>query len=230
MSKNTFFNTRFWQDSYIADLDPSEKLLFVYCLTCPALSLTGIYELAVKYIAIETGIDKEMVVKMLARFADDKKIMYRDGWLCVVNYPKYQSFKGEKLAVAINREIKAIPKDVLSFFVKSGYPIDTLSILPLDRDKDMEQDKERVKEEKPPKIEKQKHGEFKNVLLTEIEHTNLVEALNLEAVTGLIAELDGYIESTGKKYKSHYATLQNWARRRIKDFTTEARKKKTIIV
>lgn len=59
------------------------------------------------------------------------------------------------------------------------------------------------------------YGEFQNVLLEEIEYTKLVEALNEEAVAVLISELDGYIESTGKKYKSHYATLQNWARRRI---------------
>lgn len=28
-----------------------------------------------------------------------------------------------------------------------------------------------------------------------------------------IERLSGYIESTGKRYKSHYATILNWARR-----------------
>lgn len=70
----------------------------------------------------------------------------------------------------------------------------------------------RTKEEEPIR-----HGQFQNVQLKEKEYTDLVVALNENAVTNLIAELDGYIESTGKKYRSHYATLQNWARRRIQE-------------
>lgn len=61
------------------------------------------------------------------------------------------------------------------------------------------------------------YGEFKNVLLSEEEYIKLMEALNADAVSMLVTELDSYIESTGKNYKSHYATLQNWARRRIKE-------------
>lgn len=65
--------------------------------------------------------------------------------------------------------------------------------------------------------EKKSHGEFQNVQLSDDEYTKLVGLLNENAVIGLIAELDTYIESTGKKYKSHYATLQNWARRKMQE-------------
>lgn len=58
---------------------------------------------------------------------------------------------------------------------------------------------------------KQKYGEFKNVLLTSEEYTKLCQ--NLDDADGLIERLSAYIESTGKKYKSHYATLLNWDRR-----------------
>lgn len=224
MSKNTFFNTRFWQDTYIADLDPSEKLLFVYCITCPALSLTGIYEIALKYIAIETGIDKEMVSKMLKRFSDDGKILYRNGWLCVVNYPKYQSFKGEKLEKAISNEINAIPKDILEFFIDSGYPIDTLSIPSMDMDRERGKEKERVKAKKTEKIEKEKYGEFQNVLLLPNEYLKLTEQYGEQPTQALIEELSGYLESSGKRYKSHYATLLNWARRKINEHHQKIKK------
>ena len=73
-------------------------------------------------------------------------------------------------------------------------------------------------------------GEFLNVKLTEDERNKLVEQLNEEAVSQLITELDQYIESTGKKYKSHYATLQAWARRRIQDHMTNSLKAKTKII
>lgn len=65
---------------------------------------------------------------------------------------------------------------------------------------------------------KKKYGEFQNVQLSDDEYKKLVESLNEDAVLGLITELDTYIASTGKKYKSHYATLQNWARRKIQEF------------
>jgi hypothetical protein len=223
MSKNTYFHTRFWQDSYVCDLDPSEKLIFAYALTSPYLGLTGIYEVPIKFIAIETGIEKEMVAKILKRFQSEKKIVYQKGWLCVLKYPLYQSFKGEPLLKAVEKEIKAIPKDILEYFIGYGYPIDTLSIGYMVMERVMEMDMVmETEEEKPEKVvsvavKKERYGEFQNVALLLDEYQKLIEALNQTAVDTLISELDCYIESTGKKYKSHYATLQNWARRKISE-------------
>lgn len=73
-------------------------------------------------------------------------------------------------------------------------------------------------------------GEFQNVKLTNEEHTKLVDSLNADAVGVLITELDIYIESTGKKYRSHYATLQNWARRRIQDHATKLKGAKPLMI
>ena len=65
-------------------------------------------------------------------------------------------------------------------------------------------------ESKPPKKVKHKYGEYKNVLLTDEE----LEKLKAEYPDYLerIERLSSYVESTGKKYKSHYATIRNWAR------------------
>lgn len=72
--------------------------------------------------------------------------------------------------------------------------------------------KENVKEKKhtPPK---KYFGLFKNVLLTEQEHKNLFIDYGDTKAVDYIERLSGYIESTGKRYKSHYATIQNWARK-----------------
>lgn len=150
MSKNTFFHTRFWQDTYISDLDPIEKLLFVYALTSPYLGLTGIYETPIKHIAFETGLDRDMVVKIFDRFSKEKKIIYHKGWLCVVKYPKYQSFKGEKLLIAVEKEISRIPNDILNFFIDYGYPIDTLSIPSMEREMVMDKEMEVESKSKIP--------------------------------------------------------------------------------
>lgn len=60
-------------------------------------------------------------------------------------------------------------------------------------------------------IAKQKYGEFQNVLLTDEEYGKLQQTI--PNADNLIERLSAYIESTGKKYKSHYATLLNWDRR-----------------
>ena len=62
-------------------------------------------------------------------------------------------------------------------------------------------------------IEKEKHahGFFANVLLTDDELQKLAEEIpNYEEY---IEKLSHYIESKGKKYKSHYATILMWHRK-----------------
>ena len=56
---------------------------------------------------------------------------------------------------------------------------------------------------------KHKYGEYKNVLLTDDELTKLqAEYPDWEQK---IENLSAYIASKGAKYKSHYATIRNWA-------------------
>lgn len=58
---------------------------------------------------------------------------------------------------------------------------------------------------------KHKYGEYKNVLLTDEE----MEKLKAEYpdLSDRIERLSSYVASTGKSYKSHYATIRNWARK-----------------
>ena len=225
MSKNTFFNTRFWQDSFTSDLDPVEKLLFIYFITSPYLSLTGIYEIPLKFVAMETGLDKEMVIKILDRFEEKKKVMYRDGWLCVLNYPKYQSFKGGKLEVALKREIKAVPKDILELFIKEGYPIDTLSIQHMDMDKVMDKEIEEISVKTPPLYKSKKYlssipDEDMSVFLNRFDVGE--KQIKDKAESFLL-----YCDSKGKKYANYKSALLNAMK---KDFVerTEANKRKPV--
>jgi hypothetical protein len=68
----------------------------------------------------------------------------------------------------------------------------------------------KVKNVKKESIPKKSYGtSFKNVLLTDPELEKLKEKLN-GSCDDYIDRLDGYIESKGAKYKSHYATILNW--------------------
>lgn len=92
MSKLRSVSTHFWNDNFVIDLDPLEKLLFLYLLTNPNTNMLGIYELHVRKIAFETGIDKDMVVKIFDRFTEGGKVKYMDGYVILPNFLKNQSF------------------------------------------------------------------------------------------------------------------------------------------
>ena len=54
-------------------------------------------------------------------------------------------------------------------------------------------------------------GEYQNVFLTEMEYKRL--KADFSGLDSLIEQLSAYIQSTGKKYADHAATLRIWAKR-----------------
>lgn len=72
------------------------------------------------------------------------------------------------------------------------------------RDKDI--DKEIKKETR------HKYGEYNNVLLSDEQYSKLKEEFPND-YQERIERLSEYIESTGKKYKNHLATIRSWAKR-----------------
>lgn len=75
----------------------------------------------------------------------------------------------------------------------------------------------RDKDNKTIEKEKNAYGEFQNVKLTEEEYRKITE----QGLLDVLEELSGYIASTGKKYKSHYATILNWKRRKEQEQETK---------
>lgn len=65
----------------------------------------------------------------------------------------------------------------------------------------------------PNPIIKKTYGECENVKLTDDEYQKLKD----KNLTHLIDELSLYIASKGDKYKSHYATILGWSRKREKE-------------
>lgn len=69
-----------------------------------------------------------------------------------------------------------------------------------------------IEEAQPPKPTRHKYGFYKNVLLTDEEVVKLQEEFPHD-YADRIDRLSEYIASTGKKYKSHLATIRSWARK-----------------
>ena len=112
MAKSRIINTRFWIDDYISGLDPIEKLLFLYFLTNPATEICGVYEIPLKTIATDTGIDKEMVEKVIKRFSKDNKILYSKGWVAIVNFVKHQS-SNPSIREGVKKGLEQAPRELV---------------------------------------------------------------------------------------------------------------------
>jgi len=165
MAKQRYINTRFWRDSYIENLDPTEKLLFIYFLTNPDTNISGVYELPIKIIAVDIGIDRDMVIKLLARFEKDEKIRYRNGWIAIKNFTLYQSMN-PKIIVGIENELKNAPPEVVEWVnLNEKIAYDSLSHSNTNKNTNKnkntnEDDKSAPKEKKPYTVILEKHYEL----------------------------------------------------------------------
>jgi len=113
MSKLRSVNTHFWDDNYTSQLDPIEKLLFLYLLTNPLTNMLGIYELPMRRIAFDTGIDRDMVAKVFERFKRDGKADYVEGFVILKNFLRNQKLNTNMQTSAITsyRELPEIIKE-----------------------------------------------------------------------------------------------------------------------
>ena len=98
-------------------------------------------------------------------------------------------------------------------------PFNTISETPIDtnvgninKTKNINKNINRNKKE----IIKEKFGEFENVLLSADELQKLKSKLGAETES-YIERLSSYIASSGKRYKSHYATILSWTQKDAKN-------------
>ena len=113
-------DTKIWGDNWFINLDPLERYLFIYFITNEHTELCGIYELPLKIMAFESGLDVEMLNKIIIRFSSEKKVFYTEGWISVSNYEKYQVMNpnmktnADKSEESVPLEIREIFKQLLN--------------------------------------------------------------------------------------------------------------------
>lgn len=111
MGKNRYIDTHFWKDNYIIELDPSEKLLFLYLLSNPHANIAWIYEISIREISFDTWFDRDLIIRLLDRFSKDNKIHYIEWYIYLVN-----SIKHQKLNPSIKKWIEIIVNNIKSNF------------------------------------------------------------------------------------------------------------------
>ena len=102
MSKLRSVSTAFWSDPFIEDLTPSEKLLFLYFITNDKTNMLGIYEVSIKKISFDTGLNKDIIEKALKEFERLSKVRYFNNHIVLVNFMKHQNFNPNMKKSAID--------------------------------------------------------------------------------------------------------------------------------
>lgn len=110
-------DTKFWSDNYIMELDSTEKLVFLYCLTNSETNIAGIYEMNLHRMGLETGYEVSMLKRILERFTSDRKIYYIEGYIVIRNFMKYQNLSGWKTEKGIKRIIDTLPERLRKFIL-----------------------------------------------------------------------------------------------------------------
>lgn len=121
MAKSRYVKDSMRSDNRFTDLTVSEKLLFTYLLTNDKVGLCWVYELPLKKIQRETGIDSGTLWKAFERFESVWKVCYKNWRVMIVNFLKNQSMNDNMVKWA-KREAENIGKEVwLSFADFKGF-------------------------------------------------------------------------------------------------------------
>lgn len=105
-------HSKMWStDQWFGELSPAHKLLFIYLFTNERASVSGLYELPLRVIQFETGLDAEQIRSGLETFASADKVHY--DWSASVvwvrNMWKYQGSKSPKVLDRARKDMDAVP-------------------------------------------------------------------------------------------------------------------------
>jgi predicted phage replisome organizer len=165
-------------------------------------------------IALMIDRDEEELRLCMSFFINEGMISVIDDVYMLSNWSEYQNIEGMEKIREQNRKRQAKFKQKQKLLL--GNVTDNVTVtesnatdidIDLDIDKDLEEEK-RIKNNKPVR---HKYGEYKNVLLSDEDLEKLQNEFPYD-YEERIEKLSSYIESTGKTYKNHIATIRNWAR------------------
>ena len=235
MGIKRIMDTGFWTDRKIDDFSPEDKYFMCYLLTGPYTKQLGIYEISLKYAAIHLGYTEDTVKVLLDRFENKYGIIIFSKStmeVAVKGYLRHSIMKGGKpVEDCIKKDIQNVKdKSLIAKVFKHLSQYDDLNETvkkiineyEIENENDNDNDNDvsyhescyesySEPEPAPKKPSKHKYGEYSNVLLTDDELDKLQE--QFPDWEERIERLSSYVASTGKKYKSHYATIRNWARK-----------------
>ena len=169
------------------------------------------------------------VQRMIGCADDDLKLLiaknfiipFESGIVVIKHWKIHNYIRNDRYKETVYQEEKALletkENKAYTLGIPNGYQMDTQVRLGKDRlvkdsiEEYIPESDDSASAPKKSKTVKHKYGEYNNVLLTDEE----LDKLKDEYIDWQerIENLSSYVASTGKSYKSHYATIRNWARK-----------------
>jgi len=126
MSTHRYVATCFWDDAWIQELEPDEKLLYMYLLTNSLTNIAGVYKITSRRMSFDTGIDKGRLTEILASFEEARKAAFVEEYIILPNWPKHQKTHSKDTRAGIDRVLASLPPAVLSMLKGIGYQYDAI--------------------------------------------------------------------------------------------------------
>ena len=125
MGRISSINTGFWTSPQVVDnFTPEDRYVYLYCITNPRTNLCGCYEVSIKTIAFETGLERYEAADILDRLQRRHGVICYDAdtrELFIVNWLRNQWNSSPKWAENAQRSIRRIKSRWLRLMVRAQF-------------------------------------------------------------------------------------------------------------
>ena len=165
-----------------------------------------------KMLADELNFEENTVQLALNALEQLNMVVTDNGFFSIAGWDEYQNIEGMDKIREQNRIRKQRQRAKAALLESCHVTSRDSHATDIDIEEERDKEKEELSNDNSRKKPvKHKYGEYNNVLLTDDELDKLKgEYPDWE---DRIERLSSYVASTGKSYKSHYATIRNWARK-----------------
>lgn len=111
MSKQRVIKDEMWDDEWFYDLEPLDKLVWVFLLTNPRSNIAGVYKLNYSWASATLKLEVLVLKEIIKRFEDQKKVVVKDSWVIIWNFHKHQS-TNPKVEQGVKRIIESLPIEI----------------------------------------------------------------------------------------------------------------------
>ena len=112
--------TRIWADPWFEGLDTESKLVWMYLLTNQQTNLIGVYEISLKRISNETGVELNRLQTVLDGFANGFKIIWNGSYMVICNFLKHQNIANPNMEKSADKVFNSLPSDIKKVLLSHG--------------------------------------------------------------------------------------------------------------